>query len=199
MNIDEFSERTGFYPSFEFYSVIEQVYMELSVDKDTFCKAYKENTDGFAERIQFTAIKKAEDAQRILTSKMNENNAERIKLMEQIENLTTQLEQEQEWRPHGHSSNMRDDEYEDLVHIGRKLTEAEAKELIVDELGFDFEKIDIVRTLPTYEINRHQLLRKIGEVDRTPVYSATDWHYVRFNVCGRCYELINGDLKHFYE
>ena len=49
---EEFEQRTSFYPDQALYSIIEKHYMEFNGDKDAFCKAYKKNADGFAEKIQ---------------------------------------------------------------------------------------------------------------------------------------------------
>ena len=52
MMIEEFEKRTGFYPTQVQYEAIERAYMDFNGDKDAFCKAYKKNADGMAERIQ---------------------------------------------------------------------------------------------------------------------------------------------------
>ena len=52
MMLEEFEQRTGFYPTLVQYAAIERAYMEFDGDKDAFCKAYKKNVDGIAERIQ---------------------------------------------------------------------------------------------------------------------------------------------------
>lgn len=49
---EEFEQRTGFYPSSALYAIIEKHYTEFVGDKDAFCKAYKKNADGLAEKIQ---------------------------------------------------------------------------------------------------------------------------------------------------
>ncbi len=52
MMIEEFEKRTGFYPTLIQYEAIERAYMDFDGDKDAFCKAYKKNANGMAERIQ---------------------------------------------------------------------------------------------------------------------------------------------------
>ena len=52
MMLEEFEQRTGFYPTLVQYEAIERAYMDFDGDKDAFCKAYKKNADGIAERIQ---------------------------------------------------------------------------------------------------------------------------------------------------
>ncbi len=51
MLMQEFESRTGFYPSQDLYSFIEKAYMESNLDKDAFCKVYKNNESGVAESI----------------------------------------------------------------------------------------------------------------------------------------------------
>ena len=63
--------------------------------------------------------------------------------------------------------------------------------------GFTKEKIIIRRTIPTYEVNRHRQLRQVGEIDRAPLYNATDWNYIRFDCGCMAYELHNDTLRPF--
>ena len=197
MNIKEFSDRTGFYPSFELYTVIEAYYMEQSGDKGAFCKAYKENADGLAEKIQQEATTLALNNQSRVIAAANELRTENETLREQAERLIAQLEREQEWKPYGHNSSMKDDDYAHLCQSGRTMTDDEAVELIASEFGFAPEKIEIVRQIKTYEVSRHRQLRQKGTIDRLPVYDATDWNYVRFDCAGWQYEMINGQLHPF--
>lgn len=53
MMIEEFEQRTGYFPSSAEYKAIEAAYMEFDGDKDEFCKAYKKNANGIAERIRW--------------------------------------------------------------------------------------------------------------------------------------------------
>ncbi len=52
MMLEEFEQRTGFYPTLVQYAAIERAYTDCGGDKGTFCKAYKKNAGGIAERIQ---------------------------------------------------------------------------------------------------------------------------------------------------
>lgn len=97
MNIQEFTDRTGFYPSMELYAVIEQAYMEQSADKDAFCKAYKENADGLAEKIRNATDSRHFDAAELTAKELTKRD-------EKIKRLSKALEQEQEWKPHGNNS-----------------------------------------------------------------------------------------------
>jgi len=40
MMIEEFEQRTGFYPALKQYEAIERAYTDFNGDKDAFCKAY---------------------------------------------------------------------------------------------------------------------------------------------------------------
>ena len=75
----------------------------------------------------------------------------------------------------------------------------EAKQLVAGEFGFALDRIEIITTVHTYEVNKHQQLRKAAEYIRQPLYDATDWNYVRFNVrgagCTWSYEMVNGELE----
>lgn len=100
-------------------------------------------------------------------------------------------------------------DYEDLLasctgdhgdpHV---MSEDEARQLVAEEFGFNPERIEIITTVHTYEVNKHCQLRKAAAYTRQPLYDATDWNYVRFNVrgagCTRTYEMVNADLYSQY-
>jgi hypothetical protein len=109
--------------------------------------------------------------------------------------LERQLEKEQEWKPYTDERLVPQLMYDQLSKFGRKMTDDEATEWIASEFGFDPAKIQIIRTMDTYEINRHNQLRKVGEIDRSPYYDATDWYYVYFTVAGWVYEAYNGSIQ----
>ena len=79
------------------------------------------------------------------------------------------------------------------------MTDDEAKKLIASEFGFAFERIQIIHVVHTYEVNKHNLLRKAAEHIRRPMYDVSDYNYVRFDVdCGHMtwmYEMVNGELR----
>lgn len=113
--------------------------------------------------------------------------------------LTNQVEGLLKWEPYEDSRNIKQEKYEQLAkdRFTKKLTDAEAAELIHREFGFDVDKIEIIHTVDVYKINVYRQLKKVGELQRDPVYNATDWNYVRFNVCGWAYEMYGGDLHQF--
>jgi len=200
MMIEEFEQRTGFYPTMQQYAAIERAYMDFGGDKDAFCKAYKENTDGIAERIQrevnLDAIKRERDQAAELTRRDNE-----------IERLKKELEREQEWKHYEDINNVTQAQYADLAGsvpsgAAHYMTDDEALDWICDEFGFDRSKVTILHEVNEYEINRHcQLRRTEKKIDRRPIYCATDYHYIRFNV-GRGewqWEAWNGQIRPFWD
>jgi hypothetical protein len=188
----EFEALTGIFPSDELYKAIEAAYYDFAGDKTAFCKAYKANKDGIAERIQhevdMAAFKAADSSSKAIAQRDTE-----------IENLKKQLERELEWRPLEDKDNVSQSEYTELATAGgtKRLTDDEAKTLLYNWYGFAKEKIIIQHTIPTYEVNRHRQLRQVGEIDRAPLYNATDWNYIRFDCGCMAYELHNDTLRPF--
>jgi len=225
MLITEFTERTGFYPDEALYKVIEAHYMDFNGNKDAFCKAYKKNTDGLAEIIQHEAniasfkAEKPVDASDVdrLTKEKDRLAAQEQTHAIEIDKLTKQLNEAQdnlretlaaldrelEWKPcNDCGTNMSQEEYSELLGTGRVMSDEEAKKLVSDEFGFSPDRIEIIDTVHAYEVNRHGELRKAAGYKRQPLYNASDYNYVRFDV--RCaastwyYEMINGELKEYY-
>ncbi|WP_455619602.1 hypothetical protein [Eisenbergiella sp.] len=190
MMLEEFEKRTGYFPTMKEYEVIERAYIHFEGDKDAFCKAYKKNEGEIARMIQHEANMQT----------INEQN-EIEKLVEsykfRIAELEKALEREQEWKRYEDTDNVSQADYIKLRTASgtRALSDEEAKELLFDWFGFAKEKIKIYHCVPVYEVNRHRQLRKVGELDRFPLYNATDWNYIRFD-CGRmCYELKDDELR----
>ena len=202
MMIQEFEERTGFHPSMELYTEIEKAYMESNLDKDAFCKDYKQNKNGIAEAIARRATLSSISA----SGKAEKEAAEKISELEkQVQRLTEQLERELEWKPYEMRENVSQSDYAKLADgaesgkFSHYMTDEEAKDWICGEFDFDRSKITIINEVDEWEINRHGQLRKTGKkVDRRPVYCATDYHYIRFNTIRWCYECWNGQLRPYY-
>ena len=188
----EFESLTGIFPTDELYKAIEAAYYDFNGDKTAFCKDYKANKNGIAEKIQREADMAAFKAENGSRQALAQRDAE-------IENLKKQLEREQEWRPLEDKDNVSQHEYDELAEAeGTKLlTDDEAKALLYNWYGFAKEKIIIQHTIPTYEVNRHRQLRQVGEIDRAPLYNATDWNYIRFDCGCMAYELHNDTLRQF--
>lgn len=83
---------------------------------------------------------------------------------EEINRLKEQLDREQEWRVYEIKENVRQNDYENLVKQKDTyfLTDGEAKIMLYDWYGFATKKVTIRRTVPMYQINRHQQLRTAG-------------------------------------
>lgn len=192
MMIQEFEKLTGIYPTADLYEEIEAAYYDFNGDKAASCKAYKANKNGLAEMIQ----------RRVDMARFKKQNAadKAVKdLEEKIAKLQKALEREEEWKPLEDTDNVPQSEYDDLKASGgtRVMTDDEAKDLLYDWYGFAREKVTIHRSVPAYEVNRHRQLRKVGEIERLPLYNATDWNYIRFDCGCMTYELLNDTLRPF--
>ncbi len=209
MMISEFTERTGFYPDGALYEVIEAHYIDFDGDKDDFCKAYKENTDGLAEMIQNEANIVRYNMERNHTAELAQLTKQLDKAREDLGDALTALDRELEWKPSADcGTNVSQDEYEDLLNfctsaegVTNFMLEGTAKALIAEKFGFSPDKIEIVDTVNTYEVNKHHVMRESVEYKRQPLYGSSDYNYVRFDVrCAAaiwCYEMINGQLKEY--
>lgn len=125
---------------------------------------------------------------------------ETTELAAKIQRLEAELERELEWKPHESDRNVKQADYEALAKAGgtRVLSDDEAKDLIASEYGFAPSKITVLHSVDMEEIDRHRRCRKVGEIDRPPVYNATDWNYIRFDCAGWFYEMHNGSLSQYY-
>lgn len=200
MMMNEFVECTGFEPTYEEYTEIEEAYYNFSGNKDEFCKWFVEH-DGekqvYASRVQRIAQ---------LKSKIVEMEKDFMRELQQKEQevarLTAALDREQEWKPYECQWNVKQEDYERLEKdcCTEDMPDSKAVELIAGEFGFAPDRIEIIHEVALYEINRHRQLRKVGTIERKSLYNATDWNYIRFNVHGNVtmsYEMFNGDLKLF--
>lgn len=191
MMISEFIERTGFEPTAAEYEKIEDAYYNFDGNKDEFCKVWKQN--GGIEQTCRDRAKKIEQLQ----SQIGEMEKD---LMNQIKTLEAKLEREQEWKLHEDEHNYKQADYDHLAKAGRVMSDEEATRWVCDEFGFSENKVRIIHELDEYEISRHRELRRTGKkIDRRPLYDATDWNYIRFDVAGWFYECVNGELRHFYQ
>ena len=197
MTIHEFEELTGVYPSTDLYSAIEQAYDDYPGDKREFCAEYKANKDGLAEKIQYMASLNTINALSAETAKANEAKLERDDAKRRIKELEAALEKAQGWQKYGTGSHMSDADYLDLEKRGEPITEERAKEIIHKEFGFAVEFIEIVNELTEYEVNHSHQLRETGKLSRLPHYESSDWNYIRFNVNGWQYEMVDGQLEFF--
>ena len=197
MTIKEFTERTGFYPTYEHYKFIEKSYMDFDGDKDAFCEAYKGNVNSIAEKITREVERFVEEQTEL---GMHEHDAMEERLnaqQEEIEKLKAQLDAELEWTPcKDAGTRMTQRDYVKLKEdkFTKTMTDEEAANFIAEELGFNAERVRIIRKAETFEVNKHRRMRVAETYDREPLYGATDWNYVRFDVNGIEYEYINGQF-----
>lgn len=186
MLLQEFIDRTGFTPMPDEYKEIEKAYYAFDGNKDAFCAGWM--MDHGPEEIYEARAKKITE----LESKLHQ-------MEEQYENrircLQSRLEKEEEWQPYEDKNNYQQDKYDALRSAGRVMTDEEAKDLLYNWYGFAKEKITIYHSIPKFEVNRHHQLREVGEIERLPLYDATDWNYVRFDCGSMSYELVNDTLR----
>jgi len=193
----EFETLTGIYPSEMLYSVIEEFYNDSKTDKHEFCRRYMMNAECLAERIQTVANE--------LESAIEQKNFSRIGSLEakleaeekRADMLQQELDKELEWKFAEHTgTNMKQADYQKLAESGSAviLSEKDAIEEISMLFGFMPEKIQILREVQTFEVNKYNRLRVKDTYQREPLYDATDWNYIRFDCAGNQWELINGEL-----
>ena len=204
MLMQEFTDMTGFEPTPEEFQEIESEYYRFNGDKQAFCKAFVERggeKQVYARRAEY--IKELEsqlmDQEKEHTAKLNkleEAYAEQIlQLTARVAQLQEELDKELEWWPaKGVGTHMGQEEYEDLSRHGNKLGLEDAIKLIAMEFGFHTARLEIKDEAATYEVNKYRKFRLKNELERPPVYSSTDWNYIRFDCAGYMYEMVNGEL-----
>ena len=207
MMIEEFEKRTGFYPTLVQYEAIERAYMAFDGDKDAFCKAYKKNADGMAERIQREVNMDAFRQEQHHAAELQRRDAEIKSCDAEIERLKALLDWELEWKPYEFTQNISQVEYTELAKgvsngSARYMSDEEALDWVCDEFGFDRNQVTILHEIDEKELNRHNHCRASGrKLDRRPVYCANDYHYIRFNAGNGAWqwEAWNGQIRPFYD
>lgn len=196
----EFSDRTGFYPSADMYAIIENKYLEMDVDKDRFCRMYKNNDKGLAEYIQAAADKETVTMLDGMTKKAKEEKEAlqcRIRMLESgMKNLQLLYDKELEWKPYENQKLYIQEEYDKLAGDAPEMNANVAKKFIADSFGFNPDRILILNEYPKQEINRHGKIRNVkGEFyERKPLYESTDYNYILFSCAGIDYECVDGEL-----
>lgn len=202
MLIQEFAERTGFFPTAAMYEIIEKRYTEFDGNKDAFCAAYKANKDGIAESIQREASMAEIKAQQEHKAEVGSKDKEIEGLKKQIERLKEDLERAAGWKEY-EVSKMSQERFDKLALMSdtETMTDDEAAKFIEQEFGFSASRVTIFREIPTYQASEIgggcKRIRKAGTVSRPPVYNATDWNYIRFNCVNWQYEIVNGELYQY--
>ena len=207
MMLEEFEARTGFYPTRVQCEAIERAYTDFTGDKDAFCKAYKRNADGIAERIQREANMDAFRQEQHHAAELQRRDAEIKSCDAEIERLKALLDRELEWKPYEFTQNISQVEYTELAKgvsngSARYMSDEEALDWVCDEFGFDRNQVTILHEIDEKEINRHNHCRaSCRKLDRRPVYCANDYHYIRFNAGNGAWqwEAWNGQIRPFYD
>jgi hypothetical protein len=197
---EEFEKLTGLQVGPEVYHLMECVYMNSpQLDKQAFCEQYKGNI-GFSNLLNLVEQELVE-----LQRRVEETDAvmsqELVSKDTQIKSLEEKLDKELEWKlAESTGTNLSQEEYEKVEMI---ITEASPKfdavKFVADEWRFQEEYIRIIKTVHTYEKNRHGMLRVKDTYEREPFYVSTDWNYVRFDVNDMQYEVVNGELYFYYD
>ena len=190
MLIHEFEELTGFHPSADLYSVIEEHYNDFIGDKRSFCIAYKNNENGIASRIQREADSQAFSHKRDTDDRL-------FRLADKVTELEIKLRAAEGWSHYEDKDAFSQSEYDLLkdAHGTRALTDDEAKDLLYKWYGFAKEKVAILRSAPVLEKSRDGRIREVGKASRDPLYNASDWNYVRFIVAGFTLELKSDSIS----
>jgi hypothetical protein len=101
-----------------------------------------------------------------------------------------------------YATNMKPDDYAKLLAAGTVMSDEQAKCLINDEFGFEVSRIRILHEAEIDTTPAGATHLSCQKVKREPVYNATDWNYIRFNVRGCAgdsyWEMKNGMLWAVY-
>lgn len=193
MLMQEFTDMTGFEPTVEEFNQIEAEYYRFNGDKQAFCKDFVERSGEkqvYARRAEY--IKELEsqlmDQEKEYTARLAELTAKNIHLQEE-------LDRELDWQlTTSAGTKMYQEEYDDLLRHGEVLNCVQAVNIVCKEYGFARDRVEIKKEVSTYQENKRGELREKERMERDPVYSSTDWNYIRFDCAGLQYEMINGEL-----
>lgn len=193
MLIQEFTDMTGFEPTMEEYKEIELMYLNFEGDKQAFCEDFvKQNRGKEMYRLRAEYIKELESQ---LADQEKEHKDQMAKLLAENARLQEELDQELDWQLAGCAGTQMDqEEYDDLLRHGEVLNCVQAVNIVCREYGFARDRVEIVKEVSTYQENKYGGLREKERMEREPVYSSSDWNYVRFQCAGLQYEMINGEL-----
>lgn len=194
----EFEQMTGIYPTIELYQAIEARYGASKMKKDEFCRLYKENKDGLAESIQYEVNRELICSEERQKKEIRKRDMEIDFLEKQIKSLEAELDKVRGWEKY-ECSKMEQEEYNTLAVEGdtEVFSQTKAALWVSKEFGFEYGKIHVCLEIPKYQKSRDGYIRKCGTVDRAPVYNATDWNYIRFDVSGWQWEVVNGQLYRY--
>ena len=196
MLMQEFTDMTGFGPTVEEFREIESEYYRFNGDKQAFCKAFVERggeKQVYARRAEYIKelYSRLMDQEKEYTARLAELTAKNIHLQEE-------LDRELDWQlTNSAGTKMDQEEYDDLLRHGEVLNCAQAVNIVCKEYGFAWDRVEIKKEVSTYQKNKRGELREKERMERDPVYSSTDWNYIRFDCAGLQYEMINGELVRY--
>lgn len=200
MTIREFEVLTGFHPPMSLYEVIERDYESSTIDKYEYCEAYKTDKDGMAERLARIVDKLGWEQTDRATKELNRLRKELTDTQARLTETQTRLDRELDWQPATDiGTNMSEQKYAELADDEPPLSDLEAIRRVHKECGFDMAYIQIITTVHTFDKNKHGKCRVSGEYSRRPVWSSSDWNYIRFNVADMQWELVNGELCQYFD
>ena len=98
------------------------------------------------------------------------------------------------------NTNMSHDDYAKLAEAvardnGKPMTDEEATDYIARRFGFQHGLISVKRMAGLWLSDSAGFRKTMASIAREPLYSASDMNYVRFEVCGILYEVVNGHLE----
>lgn len=196
MLMQEFTDMTGFGPTVEEFREIESEYYRFNGDKQAFCKAFVERggeKQVYARRAEYIKelYSRLMDQEKEYTARLAELTAKNIHLQEE-------LDRELDWQlTNSAGTKMYQEEYDDLLRHGEVLNCVQAVNIVCKEYGFAWDRVEIKKEVSTYQKNKRGELREKERMERDPVYSSTDWNYIRFDCAGLQYEMINGELVRY--
>lgn len=200
MMLTEFERLTGIYPTMILWEVIEQEYGKSELPKQEWCKSFAENKDGMAERIARAADAEAFSRSIKLQTNLGKEQEKNTALESRIEELQKQLDKELRWRPAKDlGTNMSEHDYQILADDEAPLSELDAIRRVAHECGFDMSQIKIISTVETFDVNKYRKCRVSGKYNRQPVWSSSDWNYIRFECANLQWEIVNGELMPYYD
>lgn len=195
MMMKEFIDRTGFEPTSIEYEEIENEYYEFDGDKDAFCKKWVK--EGGIQRLSKARVQMIQKLNADIKASKIEHMSQIDEMQKWIDQLTADLERELEWHDSDDGTKVSEADYEALLREegSKLLADAEARDVLAFEFGFEKSKIQIVHEVFTAEVNRHGKCRWKEKYHRDPVYNTSFRNYIRFDCAARSYEMIDGKLK----
>ena len=98
------------------------------------------------------------------------------------------------------NTNMSHDDYAKLAEAvardnGKPMTDDEVKNNIANVFGFQKDLIEVKHSASLWLSNGVSLRMTNATIAGEPLYSVSDMNYIRFEVCGILYEVVNGHLE----